>query len=211
MSIFQECDCVCCDAFNGFPILWELSKNVFWFEIPKNGSTSIKKHFGVGVRPNDSTAVDAKRPITDYAKYQTIVPYAIMRDPVARFTGTLKHYFSQEGQRYHTRGVKFFKRQGYDIEAESLQSCADFVIDNLEKLTSDDEVHHFYPQTHFLDNTFKSFNLIRMNEISPTFDVGHRNKTATKRTITLTPEQEQYIKDVYKQDYEFFQQHNFIP
>ena len=51
--MFQKCDCIYCTTFDNFPILWKLTEDIFWYEIPKNATTSIKEHyFGTTFNPS---------------------------------------------------------------------------------------------------------------------------------------------------------------
>ena len=133
MNLFQKCNCIYCKEHKDFPILWKLSDGKLWFEIPKNGSSSIKQ------------AHKNKTHITNFVEYNDTIPYVVLRDPIDRFLSLFKHYFLKEGRRF-TRSVSFCKRFNKDVNLMNIQERLNFMINNLDKLTTDEEVHHFYQQ-----------------------------------------------------------------
>ena len=91
-----------------------------------------------------------------------------------------------------------------------VETRLDFLINNLSKLTTDDAVHHFYPQTYFIDREyFNNFNLINMKNLSKILNTSMTNSTKSDINIQLNIKQMQYIKNIYKDDYEFFNKFNF--
>lgn len=193
---FQVCKCEYCEFYNSFPVLWELTPNMFWFEIPKNGSYSTKRKYTNRVH------------ITDVSKCKNISPFVILRDPISRFISLFKHYCIEGERRFHI-GEAFYKRCGKDISTMNLSERLDFLINNVDKLTSTEEVHHFYPQSFFIDTTnFDNFNLINIKNVSVVFKTQSLN-TTKKANVYLDTKQTQYINDIYKEDYEFFDKFNF--
>ena len=198
---FQECKCRCCEIA-GFPILWRLSLGMFWYEIPKNGSSSIKYtlellHTQDVVNPSD---------------HLTESPIVVVRDPIERFIGTFNHYFTKQptspgrshGRFY--RGKQFCKRLGFDIEQLNATERMSLLIDNLDKLSTAEEVHHFYPQVHFIATEhLHNFTLVKLENLSDTLNVPVTNKS-TVSIATLTEDQAAYIKDIYKDDYRLLQE-----
>ena len=197
MNLFQKCNCIYCKEHKGFPILWKLSDGNLWFEIPKNGSASIKQ-----THKN-------RTHITNFTDYNDAIPYVILRDPIDRFLSLFKHYFLKEGRRF-TRSVSFCKKLNENVDLMNIQTRLNFMIDNLDKLATEEEVHHFYPQTHFINSTnFNNFNLIDIKDLSKTLNIPVSNHTAADINIHLDNKQLQYINDIYKNDYKFFDKHNF--
>lgn len=87
----------------------------------------------------------------------------------------------------------------------SIKERLDLLITNLHNLTSDEEVHHFYPQITFLDrNIFSDFKIISIGDLSEELDVEVKNTTKKRTDVNLNNEQKQYINNIYKEDYEFF-------
>ncbi|KKL05016.1 hypothetical protein LCGC14_2610280 [marine sediment metagenome] len=211
---FQNCNCVYCTHYNGFPILWRLSRGAIWFEIPKNGSSSIKQKYNLAWtsrNPPRNILRSKLRPIEDFKLYENIKPYVVLRDPIDRFVSLFNHYFLNGGKRFH-HGTTFCRKLNKDINTMDINARLNFLIDNLSELSTEEEVHHFYSQTHFIDTkSFNDFTLIRLKELSKTLDVpiiGHTPVTDVC-DIQLSDKQEQYIKNVYKNDYKFFDTFNF--
>ena len=195
--IFQKCECVYCKQHNNFPILWKLDTGIFWFEIPKNGSSSIKQTY------------KNRKHITKFTPYENAIPYIVMREPVERFISLFKHYFLKEGRRY-TRGKDFFKKLGKNIESMKIDERLSFLLNKLDDLSTDDEVHHFYPQTYFIDmENYNSFNVVGMSNISNIFNTPMINHTKTNTLVDLDNKQEEYIKHIYREDYIFAEKFNF--
>lgn len=191
-SLFQVCACGYCETHNQFPVLWKLDSGLFWFEVPKNGSSSVKQKF-------------RKRTlIADMENYKNETPYVVFRDPVDRFISLFKHYFIEHERRFE-QGASLCSRLGRNIHEMSIKERLDLLITNLHNLTSDEEVHHFYPQITFLDrNIFSDFKIISIGDLSEELDVEVKNTTKKRTDVNLNNEQKQYINNIYKEDYEFF-------
>ena len=195
--MFNKCECIYCKQYNDFPVLWRLTKDILWFEIPKNGSSSVKHTY------------TNKQHIKDTSQYTDATPYVILRDPVDRFVSLFKHYFLEEGRRF-TRSVAFCKRLGVDVNRMNIGERFAFLLDNLEELTTAEEVHHFYPQVSFIDEThFNTFNLLNMSDISKELNIPIMGHTKSNVILNPTDDQLHYIKTIYKDDYTFFHKHGY--
>ena len=212
--IFQNCNCKYCTYFNGFPILWRLSKGAVWFEIPKNGSTSIKREYNLWnpfawVPKGVSQEIPLKKymPIKDFGPYGNTIPYVVVRDPVDRFISLFKHYFLDGGRRFRN-GIVFCEKLNKDINTMDMNARLEFLIDNLSELSTDEQVHHFYPQAYFIDTkSFDDFKLVKLEDLSKTLNVlrvGHV-EVMDMYDVHLNDEQERYIKTIYEDDYKFFE------
>jgi len=190
---FANCNCGYCQKW-GWPSLWHIPKlNLHWFETPKNGTVSIK--WGHKRRHH----------ITVHRKPETSI-IVVWRDPVDRFKSIIKHYFIKKGGRY-SFGVQFLERNEKDINKMSKSEIVDFVLDNLDKLTTVDEVHHFYPQVAFIkDDFYNNFEFIQMKDICKRFCVNTLN-VSQKVELQFTETQIGKIKEIYKKDYEFYNKH----
>lgn len=208
--IFQNCKCKYCVYHNGFPILWELEEGVIWFEIPKNGSSSIKREYNLwnpwAWRPKGApqeVPLQKLIPIEDFEPYRNTIPYVILRDPVDRFISLFKHYFLDEGRRF-SKGAAFCEKLNKDINTMDMNTRLDFLIDNLSELSADEEVHHFYPQAYFIDTkSFDDFKLVKLEDLSKTLNVPNYGHIAATDAydVQLNDEQERYIKTIYEDDY----------
>ena len=195
MINFQECRCGYCKRHGNFPVLFDLKNGKYWFEIPKNGSNSIKSTF------------KGREHVKDFSGLKDVSPVVILRDPIDRFQSLFRHYFLEEGRRFK-RGASFCSRNGCDIKNLGVQGRLDFLVENLHKLTSDDEVHHFYPQVNFIDQVyFDNFVIVDIKKLSNFIGVPKSNNTRGGRNANLTKHQS-YIRNVYNDDYVFLKKHN---
>ena len=86
---------------------------------------------------------------------------------------------------------------GYKIHDISIPKRLEIVLENLHHLSTDEQVHHFYPQTHFVDQqNFNNFTLVSMDQVSETFEVGSYGKSITGMKINITDDQLQQLKDI---------------
>ena len=193
--ILQKCECWYCKRYFKPSALWKLKNGVYWFEIPKNGSFTVKKTY-------------RRRQIveqTDRNKKQ-IVPHVVSRDPVERFKSLFKHYFLPVGHRFKI-GKQFYKKLTKNrLENLAIEDRLDFLIDNIDKLTTTHEVHHFYPQVHFINTSFQ-LNIFEIGELSTTLNVPRANSTNTSIDVILNDSQLDIIHTLYKADYEFRAKH----
>lgn len=191
--IFQKCECSYCKRW-GWPLLWKLGDEKYWFEIPKNGSASIKR-----------SDLFKEQQIKNLEAYSHVVPIVIFRDPVQRFVSLFKHYFCIGGDRQEM-GFKFFKRLGHgDFQNLKTKEKLKIVFDSFDKISPNEEVHHFYPQTYFIDQIiFDKFEVIPIENLTKALDLHRvRNVSIVKEMIRLNNSQIERIKEIYKDDYDF--------
>lgn len=190
--IFRSCGCNYCTKYK-FPILWNISKKNYWYEIPKNGSWSIKNRYKI-------------RKVKDVAPVGSVI-YIVWRDPIERFKSLFMHYFLEEGGRY-VLAEEFFAKRGRTLKSYNIQERISLCLSFLEEFDSTMEVHHFYPQTYFLDTRFSdNFKIISIKDLSKELNTKTLNVTSKKRSsgIKFTEEQLNLIRDIYRSDYEFMQ------
>lgn len=198
MIDWKVCKCKYCTKYGEFPILWEITSGVLWFEIPKNGSSTIK------------TTYKDRKLIKNMTEYRNFTPYVILRDPVDRFLSLFKHYFLEKERRF-IRSQTFCRRLGVNVEKMDILTRLKFLLSNLEELTSDEEVHHFYPQTRFINTeVFEKFEIIKLDNLTHYLKVPVTNKT-TNNIIDLSQSQRDLIKKIYSVDYDFFDAIRFNP
>ena len=192
---FQKCSCRYCERW-GFPMIWKgLPKDSFWYEIPKNGSWSIKMRYK---KLKDST----KTPISADDKI-----YIIWRHPESRFMSVFSHYFLEEGGRF-TLTQDYFKQHGIEIKKIPIKDRIDLCLNNLFLFDSTMEVHHFYPQTYFINQKYKdNFEIIDIRNISKLLGVKSLNSTPKKRfkEIEFTDIHLEKIREIYRDDYKFME------
>jgi hypothetical protein len=192
-NLFKECKCEWCIE-SSFPRLYSLNndKNEYWFEIPKNGSASIKGHF---VKCQE---------IEDRPKVKPIV---VLDDPIDRFISLMNDYFVIPN--YHNLwGQDILKSLNLDIEKSTKDEIIKAVIQNLDKITSDQQVHHWYPQTHFIDQrNYDSFEVIFKKDINRRFGVDKIINCSKKKfgKDDLTENQIDIIRRIYISDYIFIE------
>lgn len=196
---FQNCNCAYCKRNGGFPrhvFVRTINRN--WFETPKNGTVSIKwgcKLNRVGIHAKNNT----EKP--------SIVVY---RDPVDRFRSTFLHYFQEDGERFKPlphknfgNGTEFFSNLDYKIEELSLHERAEILLENLKKLDTRFEVHHWWPQIDFFNTD--DIEIIPMSKINETFNIKAILNQQKKVDFEFTNEQKNVIMDVYTIDYDWFE------
>lgn len=194
-QVFDECKCEWC-VDHSFPRLWNLDGETHWFEIPKNGSASIKGKYG-----------DAKL-VTNRVDMRPIV---VIDDPVDRFVSLLNDYFVIPN--YHNIwGGDILSSIGLSLEDDK-QVILRGILNNLDKITSDQQVHHWYPQTHFIDQkTYGDFEIIRKKDIDNRFDIEDHYNCSKKvfHKDDLSQEDLKLIRQVYSSDYEFIKRHTVV-
>ena len=180
-----------------FPLLWELEPGVAWFEIPKNGSFSVKEKYPKRILISGDAYSD------QYSLDRDARCIVVLRDPVDRFLSMYRHYFMATGARFKA-GARFMGRINL-IGGDRLQS----VIDNLHELSTAEEVHHFRPQCSFVDRVAHyRYQLIGMSGLSKLLGVDRLN-TTDGASATISSDQVAQIKTIYRSDYEFFDEFNF--
>ena len=88
----------------------------------------------------------------------------------------------------------------------------EFIFKNLKNITSSEEVHHFYPQTFFVDQLkFKNFELVSIQNVCERFGIDGRNwYNASNKNIKLdhfTEDQINLLKEIYSEDYKFIEKY----
>jgi len=198
-EIFQDCNCPYCKKIDKFPVLWKLNaRDRYWYEVPKNGSMTIKK--------SQKPVRIGKDKVRELPKDTR--PIVIYRDPVDRYLSLFKHYFTKEGGRLRD-GISFLERVGrkdYNPEVKKqVKETFNFILDNLDKLDSKFEVHHFYPQTRFFEpDVFEDFEFIPIGKMTDILNVNTLHHTEYDGKLTPTKKQIAKIREIYAADYDFF-------
>ncbi len=189
-NTFGECECEWCEG-QPFPRLYSLGDGQHWFEIPKNGSASIKGHFP------ECKLVEGT-PITK--------PIVVIDDPVDRFVSLLNDYFVIPN--YHNIwGDDILKFIGLSLD-DSKEDILRGVMSNLDKITTHQQVHHWYPQTHFIDQkNYQEFEVISKSDINERFGIDNHYNSSKKvfQRSDLSHKDIVIIKSIYESDYRFIQ------
>lgn len=191
-SIYQKCECEYCVGV-GFPALWKHKTGYIWIEIPKNASGSMKIN-------------SSYMPIDDVGSYEELV--LVLRNPFDRFVSLYKHYFFTKSPRYDSNigtGKRFLEQIKADLENHSNKRLTK-IIENLNLLTSEEQVHHFYPQVYFIDREkFTNFKVIDISKVPDNYYNRRRreNVTKIKQKIILTEDHKDMLKEIYEEDFEF--------
>ena len=106
---FNFCNCIWCQVY-GLPVLNEIKLNEgkrYWFEVPKNASTSIKNS---GIEIFRACKKDSYHPGKLYDEIDSdVVPLVVYNDPVKRFISLCNDYFSEGYCNFHSNfGKKLF-------------------------------------------------------------------------------------------------------
>lgn len=199
-AFFQDCKCAYCKEIGQFPrhvYVKTIGRN--WFETPKNGTVSIKWSCKLNRIDNPASGNTGKPSIVVY------------RDPLDRFRSTFLHYFHENGERYERTkykdfgsGKEFFNIDlEYDIEELSLHERAEILLENVNKLSTRQEVHHWWPQTDFFNTD--NIEIISMNQINEVFGIKAFLNQQKKVDFEFTNHQKNVIMDLYSQDYDYFE------
>ena len=200
--MFNECKCFWCNKLK-WPLLWDLdnNQNHYWFEIPRSCSVTVKETF------KQRTMVYRGSPEYEIAKNKT--PIVIFSDPIKRFISCINAYLA-ENQRYYGYGKNIFSSFKVDLDLCEKKEKINFFFDNIDKIKSDHQVHHFHPQTKFIDTeNFNDFIILRRYQINQFFNIPtHLNHTHKEITVEdLNSDQIEMIKLAYKDDYDFLKAH----
>lgn len=199
---FNDCHCYWCKALK-WPLLYDLDGNHIWFEIPRSCSVTIKESF-----PDRKQVF---RGTEEYEKLKDKKPVVIITDPIKRFISCINAYLA-EHQRYYHYGKQIF--QSYDNPI-NLDLCTkaekiEFFFRNIDKINSNYQVHHFHPQTKFIDTeNFNEFVILRRYQLSSYFGI-NSVLNFTRKEINeqdLSQHQINYLKNYYKSDYEFLEKY----
>lgn len=202
----RDCRCYHCDRIK-WPLLYKLYEDPTdyrcWFEIPRSGSVTIKE-----------SHPERKHILRSDPVYQDLVknykPHVIFSDPIGRFISTVNTYFV-EGGRYWSYGQNAFKHNcGIDIGFKSFEERWHLFFNNLDVLHSGHQPHHFHNQSLYVDTkNFSEFQFGWKRDICSIFNTQkHDNKTKYEITQDMfTSKQIDWLKDYYRQDYEFIEKH----
>lgn len=215
---FNFCDCRWCKKY-GLPILNHIhleSQSRYWFEVPKNASTSIKTAF----KPERVCATNSYHSGKLYHELDDdIIPLVVYNDPIKRFISLCNDYFSRRWNNPHSQyGKNIFLRigalkQNQEIESILPQERVKIIFDNFKEITSSEDVHHFYPQAFFVDQKkFKKFELIPIKDVYSKFSMEGKtwyNKSTPSIQIEhFTDEQIDKLKLIYSVDYNFIEKYS---
>lgn len=178
-----------------------MDSDQYWFEIPRNCSTTIKNEFPQKemIFRSDQRYFDATR---DHK------PLAVFSDPIERFVSTLNVYFTEDNK-YTEYGKDIFASIGYDMAALSAKERVDLILQNLDAIQSKHQKHHFDTQCSYLDReNFSDFEVVKKSDVSQRLGIKDiHNKTNKQITIDdLNKQQIEFIKDMYKEDYDFLKE-----
>lgn len=141
--------CTCSNCLNKGYVWYAKNDNVFWIEIPKNGSSSIKKSSSWSIKGKKPPHSLLKIPDNRLMKEEKINAFVMLRDPHLRFKSLIKFYFIENGGRWE-KGMKYAKSK------ERIQAEIDLGTDNFLKFLTNSrhhlQVHHFNSQTYFIKN-----------------------------------------------------------
>lgn len=199
---FNDCNCYWCEKLQ-WPLLYDLDGDKKWFEVPRSCSVTIKENFKQRAQVFRNTK-----------KYQGIwmgseKPIVIFTDPLERFISLINVYLTPK-QRYSDYGKNIFDSFSVDIDKCTKQEKIDLFFKNLPKITSQHQVHHFHPQCRFVDTeNFEEFTIVRKEDVNDFFGITEKLNVTTK-DITLedlSEEQIDFVKRIYKDDYEFIEKY----
>ena len=213
---FHFCDCWDCQRY-GVPILNEVyikGQLEYWFEIPKNASTSIKNYKEF----YRACVKESYHPGKLYHELDdTIVPIVVYNDPIKRFISLCNDYFSPHHCNKHSEigHILLYKsgaiKKEDSVNVLSPEEKLKSIFSIFHKIKSKCSVHHFYPQTFFIDtDKFKNFELVPISEVNKRFDIeGNYWNVSSKhmKVEHLSNEQIEFLKDLYSDDYQFISKH----
>jgi len=201
---FNDCNCFWCEKLE-WPLMYDLEDDneKLWFEVPRSCSVTIKESFPKrrqimrGTRLYNRLVEEKRKPIM------------IFTDPIDRFVSLINVYLTEK-QRYSDYGKDIFKTFSKDLNNISKEEKIDLFFRNLNKITSNHQVHHFHPQCRFVDTeNFKEIEVVKREDVNDWFGIDQKynvtNKDITKEDFTL--EQLEFIKRAYSSDYEFLKKY----
>ena len=153
----------------------------------------------------------------DWEKHLNSEVVMIYRDPVERFFSAFVHYFIVDNEKYRL-GKPWLIENGFpedNMDSSDLvmvKKKFSFVMDNLHKLDSEMEVHHWHSITDSCDfDAFPNTRVIRQSQIE---EVLHCPKIINQSTYPkdgkkiyrhkdiMTSSQIERVKKIYEKDYE---------
>ncbi len=196
---FNSCECYWCEKLE-WPLLYNLDGEKYWFEVPRSCSVTVKESF-----PNRKQVF---RTDDEYDEVKN-PPIVIFTDPVERFISCINAYVTPK-QRYYHYGKDVFESFAKNLDECTKEEKIDLFFRNLHKIVSVHQVHHFHPQNKFVDTKkFKKIKVVKREEVNDFFGI-EAKMNETKKEITvddLSQEQIEFIKRIYKSDYEFFEKY----
>lgn len=186
MDRFPSCDCNGCKS----PYIQKID-NILWFEIPKNGSSSIKQALNqkgkkwVGVKDISEIKLNETK------------SYSIIRNPYDRFLSAYHQFVTDK---------RLFQSKLIEME---LEESIENIIDNMHEWGSQERIHHFYPQSHFIKAFHPHIELIPIEEIDKFFKVlgveSNKSNAFPKRPTReeLSEEEREKIYNLYKEDFDY--------
>jgi len=171
-------------------------RKVFWYEIPRNASTSVKKNVpGMEEYRENRCTPDSGQ---QWARKNGFRQFAIIRDPFMRLLSMLEVFERLPARSYEVFGSK--TRMSYDTFVSRLSFHHD---------------HHCEPQTTFLPNDLSDINLIRLESFQKEWcdffssqlilpSVKQWGSTAGSRSLNSLRNEEtlKMILKLYKNDFE---------
>jgi hypothetical protein len=174
-----ECNCdKCVDKRD-----WYWGKGyTIWVEIPKNGSSTLKKEFSKVVYLNDFT--------------NNKESFCIIRDPLDRFKSLLSSYFFINHRKEIIGKPWFDKYIGGEYDT---QTISDIVINNFDKLSLIHMPHHFNSQSSFIPHEFYNCNykFFGMNYL----DKYRPSNVSISKDINLSNNCIEFLHDFYHEDF----------
>lgn len=201
---FNDCKCYWCQKLE-WPLMYDLedSGEKLWFEVPRSCSVTIKESF-----PNRKQVMRGTRLYNQFIEKKK-KPIMIFTDPIDRFISLINVYLTDK-QRYSDYGKDIFTTFDKDISELNKQEKIDLFFANLNKITSNHQVHHFHPQCRFVDTeNFEEIEVVKREEVNDFFDIAVKHNV-TKKEITaedFTEEQIEFIKRAYASDYAFYEKY----
>jgi hypothetical protein len=189
---FQICKCIGCTT----PYVQKIDNNIIWFEIPKNGSSSIKEVLEktrIGCGYDGITNQELKQ--LNLNEYNC---YSIIRNPYDRFLSAYNQFVLNK---------RLFDRI---LNKNNLTNSISDVIDNIHLFGSNQMIHHFYSQTYFVTGYEEFIKFVPIENIDEFFKVlGNINSNKNhfpnrKKRDTLTDIEKEKIYSLYKEDFDNF-------
>ena len=201
---FNKCKCYWCEKLQ-WPLLYDLENNEekLWFEVPRSCSVTIKESFPKRrqiyreTRKYNGLWMDSKKPIV------------IFTDPIERFVSLINAYVTPK-QRYYDYGKDIFNQLGLKIEEVPKEQKIDLFFKNLHKLSSHHQVHHFMPQSYFVDlENFTNIEVVKKHDVSDYFGIEEKMNVTNKEITAedFTEEQVSFINTIYASDYQFYEKY----
>ena len=189
---FQKCNCPGCQT----PYVQLVADSTLWFELPKNGSSSIKHSLEKKYnKPNPYLGISYDE--LKKVDFSQVNCYAILRNPYERFLSAY-HQFVEVKAMFDNVLMK------YDIK----KSIVD-IIDNIHLFDWEQRIHHFYPQWYFLKEYVDKIEFIPIEEIDKFFNIidspsiNKNSFKASRRNIdSLTDIEKEKIYYLHKEDFD---------